>query len=200
MTWKLDLTNSCLLLARYGHVIFMDIITYIVPNLHQYLGTWFCYTSKVVMYYTNIYTAGHSMVVALLKFTLIVYWKKARSFGNAKIKEIFFWVNFCYPILMMLIHVMIKPDFFLIYDGYSRIDRCLGDPSKNLDMDGNRTQIKVHTICKMFVAPPEDEQIAYTFYVIRSAVCWMQVAFLYLAFWNFFEMICYCRIFAFMRK
>ena len=200
MTWKLDITNSSLLLFHYTHVIFMDIITYIVPNLYQHLGTWFCYTSKVVMHYTNLYTVGHSMVVSMLKFTLIVYWKKARSFGNAKIKEIFFWVNLCYPLLMMLIHVMIKPDFYLIYDAYARIDRCLGDPSNNWDKDSNRTQIKIHTICKMFVAPPEDEQIAYIIYLIRSTACWMHVGVAYLVLWNFFEMISYCRIFAFMRK
>lgn len=200
MTWKLDITNSCLLLAHYAHIIFMDIITYIVPNLYQYLGAWFCYASKVVMHYGNLYTVGHSMIVSLLKFTLIVYWKKARDFGNAKIKEIFFWLNWSTPLISMLIYVMLKPDFYWIYDGYSRIDRCLGDPNGNWSKDSNRTQIKAHTICTLFEAPPDDEPIAYTLYIIRSTICWMHIGSLYLSLWNFFEILSYCRIFAFMRK
>ena len=200
MTWKLDVTNSCLILFHYTHVIFMDIITYIIPNLHWYTGNWFCYASKVVNHYGNLYVVGHSMMVSLLKFTLIVYWQRAREFGNDKIKEIMFWLNFCYPAVNVLIYVIIEPNFYLIYDGYARIDRCLGDPKNNWGKDSNRTQIKAHTVCTLFAEPEPDDYLAYAFYVVRSGVCWMHIIVLYLQLWNFFEILSYCRIFAFMRK
>ena len=201
MTWKLDVTNSCLILFHYTHVIFMDIITFIIPNLHFYLGKWFCYGSKVVMHYGNYYVVNHSMIVSLLKLILIVHWQRAREFGNDRIKEIMFWLNFCYPGVIVLTHVIIKPDFYLIYDAYDRIDRCLGDPNNNWGIDSNRTQIKAHTICTMFVKPNLDEYFAYTFYVIRTSVCWIHIAVgSYFSAINIIEAVIYCRIFSFMRK
>ena len=200
MTWKLDATNSCLVLFHYTHVIFMDIITFIIPNLSLNVGKWFCYLSKVVMHYGNLYVVSHSMIVSLLKFTLIVHWRWAREFGNERIKEIMFWVNICHALVDMLFRVIIKPDFYLIYDAYHRIDRCLGDPNNNWGKDSNRTQIKAHTICTLLVEPKHEDYIAYTFYVIRSCACWFQIVVSYLLLWNFFEIINYCRIFSFMRK
>ena len=200
MTWKLDATNSILVLFHYTHVIFMDIITFIIPNLSLNVGKWFCYLSKVVMHYGNLYVVSHSMIVSLLKFTLIVYWRWAREFGNDRIKEIMFWVNICHVLVDMLFRVIIKPDFYIIYDAYDRIDRCLGDPNNNWGKDSNRTQIKAHTICTLIDEPKHDDYIGYTFYLLRICACWFQIVVTYLLLWNFFEIINYCRIFSFMRK
>ena len=56
ITWKLAITNSCMLMAHHTHCIFMEGITYIVQDLYIYTGEWFCYTSKATMYYGNTYT------------------------------------------------------------------------------------------------------------------------------------------------
>ena len=82
MTWKLDITNSCILIFNCSHCLFMECITHIVPNLYKYTGEWFCYTSKIINYYGSLYTIGHSMIISILKYVLIVHWKKARSFGK----------------------------------------------------------------------------------------------------------------------
>ena len=200
MTWKLDLSNSCLLLVHHGHCIIMDIITYSIQDIHTYTGNWFCYTSKVIMFYGNLYTVGHSMIISILKYILIVHWQRVRSFGQEKMKTLFFWINLFYPWFMITIHLIIKPDFFLIYDGYQRIDMCLGDPNNNWGPNTNRTQIKIHSVCKILVQPPYDNYFAYTIYILRIGTCWTQVVFEYLVLWNVFEILVYCRIFAFMRR
>ena len=94
----------------------MEGITHAVPNLYQYTGDWFCYVSKVVSYYGNIYVTTCSMMVSVLKYILIVHWKKTRSFGEEKVKEALFWINIFYAVIVIMIHLMIKPDFFLEYD------------------------------------------------------------------------------------
>ena len=200
MTWKLDLTNSCLLLVHHGHCVIMDIITYIIHDLHTYTGEWFCYTSKVINYYGNLYTAGHSMIISLLKYIVIVHWKGVRRFGQEKVKQLFFWINLVYPCVMIAIQLLIRPDFFMIYDGFKRTDQCLGDPNNNWGPNSNRTQIKMHTICEILVEPPHDHYFAYTIYVLRICICWTQVVFIYSVIWNLPEILVYNRIFAFMRR
>ena len=101
---------------------------------------------------------------------------------------------------MILIHLITEPDFFWKYDGYARIDRCLGDPKNNWGPDSNRTQTKLHNICQQFLEPSPDDYLAYMSYVVRSGVCWVHVVFLYLVAWNVLEMVTYFRIFAFMKR
>jgi hypothetical protein len=101
---------------------------------------------------------------------------------------------------VILIHLVIEPHFFWNYDGFARIDRCLGDPKNNWGPDSNRTQTKLHNICQQFIEPSPDEYLAYTIYIVRSGVCWVHVVFLYLVTWNVFEMVIYFRIFAFMKR
>ena len=200
MTWKLDLTNSCLLIVHHGHCLIMDAITYIIHDLYTYTGEWFCYTSKVLNHYGNLYTVMHSMIISTLKYILIVHWKRARDIGKDKVKLAFFWINIFFPGLMVLLHSIIKPDFYLIYDGFARVDRCLGDPNNNWGPNSNRTQIKAHTVCKMLVAPSTEDHFAYTIYILRSSVCWTQIVFEYFVAWNVFEIFLYTRIFSFMRR
>ena len=200
MTWKLDVTNSCLLLTHHGHCVAMECITYIIHDLHHYTGEWFCYTSKVFNFYGNLYTTGHSLIVSTLKYILIVHWKRVRSFGQEQVKEIFFWINFIYAAIMILFHLIIRPDFFVIYDGYARVDRCLGDPKNNWGPDSNRTQVKLHTICTLFIEPSHEDYLAYTIYVLKIFGCWMEFIFEYLVNWNVFEIVMYWRIFSFMRR
>ena len=200
MTWKLDLTNSLILLAHHGHCIIMNAITYIIPDLYIYTGEWFCYTSKVLNYYGTLYTVGHSMIVSILKYIHIVQWKKARNIGKEKVNHAFFWINIIFPGFLVLLHFIVKPNFYVIYDGFARVDRCLGDPNNNWGLNSNRTQIKAHTVCKMLIAPSTEDHFAFAIYILRSVVCWTEVVFEYFLAWNVFEIFLYSRIFSFMRR
>ena len=200
MTWKLDLTNSCLVLAHHGHCVIIDTVTYIIQDLHTYTGDWFCYTSKVLNLYGNLYTGAHSLIVSLLKYILIVHWKRSRNFGQEKVKTLFFWINILYAVVMICIHLSMRPDFFAVYDGFARVDRCLGDPNNNLGTNSTRTQIKMHTICKMMVKPRHDDYFGNTIYILRNCICWPHIVFEYLVTWNVVELVVYWRIFAFMSR
>lgn len=102
MTWKLDITNSFLLIGHYTNIVFIHIVNFITNDFHIYIGRWFCYVSKAMVYYGVLYLTGHSLIVAIMKYVIIVHWQKVRDFGKSRIKELFFWLNFLHPIFMIL--------------------------------------------------------------------------------------------------
>ena len=203
ITWKLNITNSCMLMAHHTHCILMDVITYTVPNLYIYTGEWLCYTSKVVMYYGNIYATTHSMIVSMLKYILIVHWQKARNMGHEMIEVIFFWINLLYPAFQILIFLMVIPDFFVKdapFLSFARIDRCLGYPENVLVPNSNKTKMTMHNLCQELYEPSHEYPFAYAIHILKSSICWIQVIALDLISFNFLEMLIYCRIFSFVRR
>ena len=72
-TWKMDIANSVVLLMHFGFSIFIHSVTYYGQDLYLFSGVWFCYASKVILHYDIIYTQAHSMVVSILKYSIIVY-------------------------------------------------------------------------------------------------------------------------------
>ena len=93
VTWKIDVFNSAMLVIHHAHVIIMHGMTIFIENIYLYTGSWFCYTSKVLAIYGNAHTGGHSFMVAIAKYVLIVHYAKVRSFGQEKVKTIIFWLN-----------------------------------------------------------------------------------------------------------
>ena len=98
MTWKLDIINSVIISFHYGHVLIMYGVTYLVKDLYSYTGAWFCYTSKFITLSGNALTTGHSLIIAVMKYTMIVHYQKVRQFGQDKAKKIFLCINVIYPI------------------------------------------------------------------------------------------------------
>ena len=198
MTWKLDITNSGVQLFRGFNIIFMHSITWFVKDLYLYTGEWFCYTTKVVTYYLNFFTIGHSLVVSMLKYIIIVHWDKAHKYGKDRIIELFFWLNFLHPSIMILFQLIIRPNFFWAYDGFPQIDRCLGDPKHNWEPGSNKSLNKLHNLCD-FMEPNHDNHLEYIIYICRTLGCGVSVVVFYSVLWNVFELFFYCKIFGFMR-
>ena len=200
LTWRLDVTNSYMVMCHHAHVFTIEIVTYIVPDIHTYTGEWFCYFSKLVTLYGNYYIIGHSMIIAIFKYVIIVCWEKARDVGHEKIKGIFFWYNLVYSVTMFLPHFLYEPEYLWVHDSFARIDRCLGDPKNNWGPDSNRTQIKMHHICKRLTEAYHQDYIWHALNNLRAGTCWVHVLVCYLVGLNIIEMLVYCRIFSFMRR
>ena len=199
-TWKLDVTNSVLIIFHHGHCLIMEFLTEVVPDLYVYTGKWFCYTSKVINHYGNIHIVSYAMIIGLLKYILIIHWMKVIDIGEAKIKNIFFWVNQFYAGFHIVLHLIIEPNFYWEYDGFARTDRCLGDPKNNWSPGSNRTQIKVHMICNKLIESPMYNHLEYLIQYGRLVLCWAQVVFQYLTLFNIIEFLIYLRIFSYSRR
>ena len=190
LTWKIDITHSILVLVLYAYSIFIHSTTYLVDDLHKLTGEWFCYATKVVSQYQIIYIGGHSWIISMFKYVVIVHEERIRNYKD-KIKMTFFYLNFLYPILSVFLIWCIIPDFFVVYGGFSHSNRCLGTQSKNYS--------KWISMCNL-PQPIHDSSVQDAIYMVKWGTCTAQVIFTYVAGLNILDMIFYCRVFAFMRK
>ena len=204
LTWRLDITNSIMVLFHFFQGIFMHTITYMIKDLYLHTGEWFCYLFKVIANYTTFYMFGHALIISLLKYTIIVHWQKAREWGNEKVAMICFWINIIHPAISILSWLCIRPDFFWAYDGMAQIDRCLGDPKdmwvENFEkLTENRSLTKLHNLCQMNT-PPQQDYTEYIIHIFRTCSCWLHVGYYYGAGTNLLEMIVYFQLFVFMNR
>ena len=200
MTWKLDITNSIILVVYHGYFLFMKIVTFVVQDLHSYTGTWFCYFSKGANYYGSLHVSAHTLVVAVLKYILIVHWDRALVLGHEKVKGIFLMFDILHPSLMLLFLFVVRSDFLVEWDGTSEeIDRCLGDPKNNLDPGRNHSLTKFHHLCQTH--PPLDgDYFEHSVYHFKTTVCWTHCTIFYIYKSNFLEVLFYTLVFRFMRR
>ena len=198
-TWKIDIFNSSMMMVHYAHIIVIYGVTYLVKDLYLYTGTWFCYTSKAIAFYGIVHVSGHSFMISVMKHTLIVNWKGSRNFGEEKIKQIFFWLNIIYPLYILSMFNILRPDFLFAYDGISQANRCLGKSDMISSQDRNKSATKLHNLCEI-EAPLDPSSFWYMVYLGRKSICWLHVIFVYSNVWNLLEFFIYCRIFLFMRR
>ena len=197
MTWMMDIANSILILCSWAHLIIMHILTYMISDLHNYTGLWFCYASKALTIISNAHIGGHSFIIAMMKYVVIVFHDKVRCIGIEKAKIIFLVINVLYPVYMFSVFNIINPDFLFIYGSVSQANRCLGESEIFSGQDPNKTIVKLHDICE-FSEPFDSWSVMKVLRLIRSMVCYFHVALIYLFLWNVIEAFVYYFVFKFM--
>ena len=163
LTWKIDISNSVYLMMHFFHAIFIHSLTNLVSHLHTYTGNWFCYFSKFLSAIGNSHSTGHSFVISLLKYVIIVHYQSTVTNAmKEKLKSIFFWMNILYPFIVFGIFNIIEPDFMFIYDGSSTANRCLGKSEVLSSIKNNASAIKLHNIC-ILIVPCDPGLLAYEY-------------------------------------
>ena len=201
MTWKHDITNSLMIIFHYTHGIMMHTLTLFIPNLHHYTGNWFCYVSRVLTYYGNLYSIAHSLMICCLKYILIVKWEKASFYGKDKIINAFFFVNIFHPFVTIVLHLVVYPDFIFVYDGISHSNRCLGERESVWKQANETSNVKLHHICEMVENIDGDTNLAYVAVNFgRRILCYFQTTLIYAMAWNLIEIVLYWNIFSFARR
>ena len=190
LTWKLDIVNSVAVMFTFTYYILLHFFTYIIPDLHLVTGKWFCYTSKIFIHYTMLYNVGHSMIISLMKYIVIVHDEKIRPYKH-KILDLFFWMNVLHPSIVIVLHLVAIPDFYVVYGGFTQINSCLGTPQLN--------KTNIFSVCNI-IEPTTDAALAYSIYIARWLVCNLQAVCSYIVAFNIFDMLIYCKIFAYGRR
>ena len=196
MTWKLDIINSCVVLINYGHAIIMYSLTYLVADLHTFTGNWFCYISKALQLYGNTIVISHSFLISLMKYVMIVYQQKIASFGKTKMKSIFFWLTFLYPIYLNGMVTLARPDYLVVYDGINQANRCLG----RTGVYNNENMTKLLELCINIPEPDQRMSLDYVVYIGRKSICWFHIILFLLNFMNVLEIFIYYQIFTYMKR
>ena len=188
LTWKIDISHSVLVLFLYAHMIYNHTITYVTPDIHKFTGDWLCYISKPVIVYTKLYITGHSMMISMLKYVIIVFDEKIRN-KKEEIKNRFFWINIFCPVVQIAIQMVLSLSFYPNLDrvdGFLVINKCLvhSNPFSTCD----------------FAKPMQNSSTEYVIYVIRRTICTGQIVLLFGIALNVLDMFFYCRIFSYMRR
>ena len=190
ISWKLDIMNSGILLSHFFLKIIFTGMNYAVEDLYLYTGKWFCYGSEIVTFYGIVHQTSYTFIISLLKYVTIVKNGKSSSIGKQEMMTIFVWINFLFPICMLLVYVIIRPDFFLVYNGVSHVNLCLGKSELQ--------STKLHDLCDIAIGSKMD--LDYFVNLGRKLLCWCHTVVLYGVSWNFFEMFSYFFIFRSMRR
>ena len=199
MSWMLDVTNSVIFILHFAHAIIMHSVTYLVKDLHLYLGKWYCYLSKAVTMIGNAHSTQNSFIIALMKYMMIVHFQTPSDRRKSQIKYAFVILNMVYPVFVIGCFFLLIPDFIIRFDGISQANRCLGKPELKINGTFN-DNVKIANACIFIIAPDQNISFQYIFYLIRKGICWSHVVITYANVGNFLEMILYFRIFAFMHR
>jgi hypothetical protein len=134
-----------------------------------------------------------------MKYAIIVQYIKVRKIGEEKVKRIFFWANIIYPVYIIGMFTLARPDFLIAYDGISPANRCLGKSDMISSQNSNESATKLHNICELS-APLSKVSFEYMVYAGRTTICWLHFVMVYFNSWNILELFIYCFIFKFMRR
>ena len=121
-TWKIHISHAIVTTVYYGFFIPFQAVTTFVPSLSIYTGCWICYLASFVSFYCQHALVGNSLHVAIMKYIFIVHSFKAKSYGEEKIQNIFFWLNSTMPLVIAIIGLLTN-DFQM----RSALNSCFGE-------------------------------------------------------------------------
>ena len=202
VTWMIDILNSMMLMIHYAHIILMYGITYLVEDLHLYTGIWFCYASKAMTVYGNTYVTGVSLIIAGLKYVIIVCYEKVIYFGEDRVKKFFFYLSIVYSFYPLAVFILVRPDFLTAFKGFSHSNRCFGESDLDTMNGKNKSTKEFYSMFKMceFDVPKNQMHLDYIIYLGRKVICLSHLLLFACNGWNVSECFLYCRIFSFMRR
>ena len=194
---KLDITNSILLTIHWAYLITLYGITHVIQDLYVYTGEWFCFLSKILLSIGDAHAMGHSFILAVLKFLVILH---AESDVNRKekFKKVLFCLNLLYGILVVGIMNIARPDYVFIYHS-TMADRCFGRSGAITSQDNTSSAVNLVQLCNISRST-EQTALEHVLNIIRRFVCWFDVSFIYLNAANVLEAILYARIFIYMNR
>ena len=134
-TWQIHIFHSITMTVLFASRLIFMAIGYLSPSVFVTIGSWVCHIFRFVFLYGFISVLSNSLVIASMKFVLIVHAMKALAFGHSRIQKIFFWVNLLFPFILSWDSML--PDF----QHYGYISKCF-----NPELWTNYSSENVHSI------------------------------------------------------
>ena len=166
-TWRIHMFHSISLIIYYTFYIPFSRVTHVIPNLAgEYTGEWICYVALFIITYAFAILSQNSLLVAVMKYIFIVHSIKALTYGNDRIKRLFFIIGLAVPISFAIFACLTKD-----YESFAVVHSCFGQTEQvlkqydtwektferiflcNLNEDGNS---------------PSQESI---FYIVKQVLC-----------------------------
>ena len=144
-TWQIHISHAIVMTVYYGCFIPFYSITYFIPYLAAYTGSWICYLSAFVAVFCYQAIMVHSLLVAIMKYIFIVHTWKARLFGDERIQKIFLWIAIIYPVTMAIATILLTTN----YQNRSEIKSCFGKLLNNSSNSGIHKSLFVIIPCDL---------------------------------------------------
>ena len=197
MTWKLDIAHSIILIFHYAFNIAFHAANYFIPSLHVYIGSWFCYMSTVITVYGTASIVGHSCMISLMKYVMIVHREKVAGLGFTRIRTTLFVVNLLHPLPYTIANVFVEN-----FEMMTSLKSCLGISSTNIAIQNEETFssiMKKLWFCGLGNFEHHDS-FDYFVYVVKQGTCFTLSIIAVVIFLNILEFFFYRRIFRYMQR
>ena len=196
-TWKLEVTNSITVIIHCFNLSMIYGTTHFVSDLYSFTGKWFCYFSKMILSIGDAQSMGQSFMIAFTKLLIIVY-AETDMLLKERIRNICFFLNIFYGIIVLGIMNLARPDYVFVYHS-SMADRCLGGTGVISRNDNTSSNSNLMNLCDI-PRPEEPFIFDLTLVAIRKTACWLDASFIYLNAANILEAFFYIRIFIYMQR
>ena len=200
VNWKVNIVHSIVMITFFGVRISFEIVTYFIPSLHLYTGSWFCYLTLFVNQFGAASLLSHSLVVAIYKYIYVMHNDFILSIGENKASSISALISILLP-LVLGTSFTARPSSFL---SYSSVLNCLAmtvEKDTHAHVPWSRI-FKNYFTCGFVDSTDHKGNNLWNqvINVITILGCSLTSALLVLILLNIFEVICYCRLFAFARR
>ena len=191
-TWQILIAHSIVMTIYYGFFIPFQGITYFIPFLAQYTGSWICYTASFLSFYCFHAMISHTLIVSILKYVFIVRTAKTHQFGEHRVQKCFFWINLVLPLLLTTIALSTSD-----WDTRSYLKSCIGK-TEHVPQEKNSSSASIGKFFFCSSANTKESQyipfsLTLLFCNLRKIVNWIIVS-------NLVEGMLYYRIFHHMKR
>ena len=107
-TWQLHIVYSMSCTIFFAFIIPFSLLSHTIPHLSRYTGEGICYFSSFTILFNTWIIHINSLLVAVVKYILIVHWNNALLFGHAKIQWIMFSFSFLIPLYLAVVSTWLK--------------------------------------------------------------------------------------------
>ena len=102
-------------------VVFETTTDFIYP-MGDIFGEWYCHFGFLWLTYGMTLIVFHSFIVGLMRYTVVVHYKKTLQFGIEKLKRFFYWITILVPLVMTIWGFLGKREISSV----PTLNRCYG--------------------------------------------------------------------------
>ena len=198
VTWRIDIYHSVVMISLYSFRILFNVITYIIPSMHQYTGKWLCYLALFLNLFGIASVLSHSLVISIFKYVNIVHHDVISGIGVDKASLITLWIHFFFS-ATWAVTFLARPNFPAI----STISHCLGQQLENSTKANEAFTDRLHRFFFCDFDANDDQHygvFSHIMNITNLTGCFITSVVTVVIMANIIEIFLYQRIFAFMKR
>ena len=201
VNWKVDIQHSITMIIFFSIRICFEMVTYFIPALHQYTGSWFCYLILFINQFGTVSVFSHSLVIAIYKYIYVMHNTFILSIGEDNANLVSVWISIIFP-AVFAISLTARPSSTILH--YSSVLSCVGmEVEKDTQTHKPWIQrLKTFFTCGFVDTSNHEINDIWNQFIdiINVAGCSITSVLLSIIVLNILEVFFYCRLFAYAKR